>query len=74
MTGPGCRGESTKKHVASQAQRRFFYAVAGGKASKNTSMTEEQAEHHLRMGKKQKGKLPSRVGRGIAKSIRKKKS
>ena len=63
MTGPGCRGESTKKHVASKAQRRFFYAVESGTAKKNTTMTPEQARHHIEMGKHQKGILPERAAR-----------
>lgn len=58
MPGKHGSAESTKKHVASKKQRRFFYAVASGTAKKDTSMTPEQAKHHLAMDKKQKGNLP----------------
>ena len=58
MPGVGCKREKTKKHVYSEAQRGFFGAVAGGNSTKKTTMTRKQAKHHLRMGKKQKGKLP----------------
>ena len=63
MTGPGCKGEKIKKHVASEEQRRFFYAVESGKAKTNTTMTPEQARHHLEMGEKQRGNLPERTAR-----------
>jgi hypothetical protein len=58
MPGVGCKGEKTKKHVYSKAQRGFFYAVKSGKVKKDTTMTKKQATHHIEMGKKQKGKLP----------------
>lgn len=63
MSGRYCKGESTKKHVYSEAQRRFFYAVESGKARKSTTMTPAQAKHHIEMDKKQKMKLPKRAGK-----------
>lgn len=49
MTRPGC------KHIHSERQRRFFGAVAGGRATKPTTMTKKEAKHHIRMGEREKG-------------------
>lgn len=57
MTRPGCQ------HGYSEVQRKFFYDVKSGKARKKTTMTPEQAEHHLRMMKKENKNLPERVSK-----------
>lgn len=64
MPGEHGKAERTKKHVYSKRQRRLFYAVVSGKKTKAKSMTPEQAEHHIEMGKKQKGKLPETAPKG----------
>lgn len=68
-----CPHEKTKKHIYSERQKRFFYPVESGKARKTTSMTPEQAKHHLEKGKKQKGKLPERSSLKTKIQIRRKR-
>ena len=60
MTGPGC------VHAHSKRQLRFFGAVAGGQATKPTSMTQKEAKHHIKMAEKEGRDLPeSKARRGL---------
>lgn len=58
---PCDKSKEKKKHVYSKSQAGFFGAVAAGKSTKKTTMTKEQAKHHLE-GENIKG-LPLRVKR-----------
>jgi len=57
MTGPGC------VHAHSKRQLRFFGAVAGGHPTVETSMTQKEAKHHVRMAEKENRRLPERAAR-----------
>lgn len=52
MTGPGCpktKSGKRRKHteIKSEAQRRLFGAVAGGKKTKAKSLSKKEAKSHL---------------------------
>jgi hypothetical protein len=76
MTGPGCsktKSGAYRKHtpIVSEKQRRLFGAVAGGKATKATGLSQTEAKKHL---KEVKGrKLPEEAAkRGLARRARNK--
>ena len=49
MPGKGC-GKGGRKHtpIVSEAQRRLFYAKAGGKKTKAEGLTRKEAKRHLK--------------------------
>ena len=67
MTGPGCH----KKHtpIVSEAQRRLFGAVAGGKETKATGLSQVEAKRHLKEASGKK--LEERVQKRLDKTFRK---
>lgn len=61
MTYPGCT------HAESKKQLRFYGAVAGGHSTKDTTMTQAQAKHHIKMAEKEDRNLPeSKARHGLA--------
>jgi len=53
MIGPGCSKTKSGEHrkhtpIVSEAQRRLFYSVAGGKNTKAAGLSQAKAKEHLK--------------------------